>query len=392
MQLDVQTLFFINVAVLFVAAMTAVIFWRRNPRETALQEWAVAMCLGGVGSLVLGVFGPVPASLSMGILGNSLAFASFAMSWEAMRRFNGRPSANGRVAILIVAFLVIFSTARYLGADVRLRAVLISLAVTPLAFLASREIVLGGTKEPLSSRTPTAVIFGAIGVDMLLRAIDAGFSPPVIPELAFFDDPFQSHLVFAMTIGLVCLSVSGLSMMEQERQLKRHEKAALTDELTQLPNRRFFDEQGGRLVKRASMNGAPACILMMDLDRFARINERFGHAGGDRALAAFAAVLREHIRPTDLVARYGGEEFCALLVNTDVTEGQRIAQRLRTAVADLVVDLQGQPMSFTVSVGLAALQGDDLGDSVERADQALYQAKRQGRNRVAVAASGSSAP
>jgi diguanylate cyclase (GGDEF)-like protein len=392
MQLDVQTLFFINVAVLFVAAMTAVIFWRRNPRETALQEWAVAMCLGGVASLVLGVFGPVPASLSMGILGNSLAFASFTMSWEAMRRFNGRPSANGRVAILIVAFLVIFSTARYLGADVRLRAVLISLAVTPLAFLASREIVLCGTKEPLSSRTPTAVIFGAIGVDMLLRAIDAGFSPPVIPELAFFDDPFQSHLVFAMTIGLVCLSVSGLSMMEQERQLKRHEKAALTDELTQLPNRRFFDEQGGRLVKRASMNGAPACILMMDLDRFARINERFGHAGGDRALAAFAAVLREHIRPTDLVARYGGEEFCALLVNTDVTEGQRIAQRLRTAVADLVVDLQGQPMSFTVSVGLAALQGDDLGDSVERADQALYQAKRQGRNRVAVAASGSSAP
>ncbi len=392
MQLDVQTLFFINVAVLFVAAMTAVIFWRRNPRETALQEWAVAMCLGGVASLVLGVFGPVPASLSMGILGNSLAFASFTMSWEAMRRFNGRPSANGRVAILIVAFLVIFSTARYLGADVRLRAVLISLAVTPLAFLASREIVLGGTKEPLSSRTPTAVILGAIGVDMLLRAIDAGFSPPVIPELAFFDDPFQSHLVFAMTIGLVCLSVSGLSMMEQERQLKRHEKAALTDELTQLPNRRFFDEQGGRLVKRASMNGAPACILMMDLDRFARINERFGHAGGDRALAAFAAVLREHIRPTDLVARYGGEEFCALLVNTDVTEGQRIAQRLRTAVADLVVDLQGQPMSFTVSVGLAALQGDDLGDSVERADQALYQAKRQGRNRVAVAASGSSAP
>jgi diguanylate cyclase (GGDEF)-like protein len=392
MQLDVQTLYFINVAVLFVAAITAVIFWRRNPRETALQEWAVAMCLGGVGSLVLGVFGPVPASLSMGILGNSLAFASFTMSWEAMRRFNGGPPANGRVAILIVAFLVIFSTARYLGADVRLRAVLISLAVTPLAFLASREIVLGGTKEPLSSRTPTAVIFGAIGVDMLLRAIDAGFSPPVIPELAFFDDPIQSHLVFAMTIGLVCLSVSGLSMMEQERQLKRHEKAALTDELTQLPNRRFFDEQGSRLIKRTSISGAPACILMMDLDRFARINERFGHAGGDRVLAAFAALLREHIRPTDLVARYGGEEFCALLVNTDVMEGERIAQRLRTAVANLAVDLHGQPISFTVSVGLAALQGDDLGGSIERADQALYQAKQQGRDRVAVATSGSSAP
>jgi diguanylate cyclase (GGDEF)-like protein len=387
MQIDVQTLFFTNVAVLFVAAITAVIVWRRNTREIALQEWAVAMCLGGMGSLVLGVFGPVPASLGMGILGNSLVFASFTMSWEAMRRFNGGPAENVRIAILIVAFLVIFGTARYLGADVRLRAVLISLAVTPLAFLASREIFLGGRKEPLSSRTPTAVIFGAIGVDMLLRAIDAGFSPPVIPELAFFDDPIQSHLVFAMTIGLVCLSVSGLSMMEQERQLKRHEKAALTDDLTQLPNRRYFDEQCGRLIKRASTSGAPACVLMMDLDRFSRLNERFGHAGGDLALAAFAALLRQHMRPTDLVARYGGEEFCALLVDTDVTEGERIAQRLRAAVADLAVDMRGQPIGFTVSVGVAALQRDDLGGSIERADQALYRAKQQGRDCVAVAAS-----
>jgi diguanylate cyclase (GGDEF)-like protein len=98
-------------------------------------------------------------------------------------------------------------------------------------------------------------------------------------------------------------------------------------------------------------------------------------------------LLREHIRPTDLVARYGGEEFCALLVDTDVTEGERIAQRLRAAVAGLAVDLHGQPISFTVSVGLAALQEGDLGGSIERADQALYQAKRQGRDRVAVAAS-----
>ena len=99
---------------------------------------------------------------------------------------------------------------------------------------------------------------------------------------------------------------------------------------------------------------------------------------------------REHIRPTDLVARYGGEEFCALLVDTDMTEGERIAQRLRAAVADLVVDLHGQPIGFTISVGLAALQGGDLGGSMERADRALYQAKRQGRDRV-VAAPGSSA-
>jgi diguanylate cyclase (GGDEF)-like protein len=384
MQFDVQTLYFTNVAVLFVAAITALYFWRRNPEEIALQEWAVAMVLGGAGTLVLGLFGPIPA-WGLGVIGNSVIFAGFVFAWESMRRFNGRPAANRRAAILIFAFFVMLAAAWSVGADVRVRAVLVSLAVAPCAFLASREIMLGERNEPLSSRLPTAVIFGVVSADMLIRAVDAGFAPPIIPELAFFEDPVQSHLMFAMTIGLICLSVSGLSMMEQERLLKRYEKAALTDELTQLPNRRFFDDTGGRLVKRAAIRGAPACILIMDLDRFAGINERFGHAGGDRALAAFATLLRAELRPADLAARYGGEEFCVLLVDTDVTEGERIAQRLRAAVADLVVDIHGQSISFTVSVGLAAVHGGDLAASIERADQALYQAKRQGRDRVAVA-------
>src|SRR5260370_8159998 len=87
MQFDVQTLLFINVAVLFIAAITAAFFWRRNPQEIALQEWAIATGLGGMGSLVLGVFGPVPASSGMGIIGHTLVFASFSMSCQTMRRF-----------------------------------------------------------------------------------------------------------------------------------------------------------------------------------------------------------------------------------------------------------------------------------------------------------------
>jgi diguanylate cyclase (GGDEF)-like protein len=198
-------------------------------------------------------------------------------------------------------------------------------------------------------------------------------------------------MVFATMIGLVCLSISCLSTMAQDRLLKRYEKLALTDDLTALPNRRFFLEQGSRLAKRIAVDGTPACVLIMDLDRFASINERFGHAGGDLALVAFATALRSQLRPTDLAARYGGEEFCAFLAGADMAEGARIAERLRTAVAELTVDMRGREIRFTVSVGLVALQGDDLGAAIEQADAALYQAKREGRNRVAIATADSGA-
>jgi len=125
---------------------------------------------------------------------------------------------------------------------------------------------------------------------------------------------------------------------------------------------------------------------MMDLDHFSEINETFGHSGGDEALIAFAVALRSHVRPTDIVARYGGEEFCGLLVDTDLPHAKEVAERVRSAIDGLSLKVKGKPMSFTVSIGIATLQGADLDDAIDRADHALYGAKRDGRNRLAVAA------
>ena len=93
----------------------------------------------------------------------------------------------------------------------------------------------------------------------------------------------------------------------------------------------------------AALYGSTACVLMIELDHFAAVNRQFGHAGGDRVLIAFAAVLRQHMRPTDTVARYGGEEFCALLMATDAEGAAQIAERLRAAVAAQSVELDGPP-------------------------------------------------
>ena len=124
-----------------------------------------------------------------------------------------------------------------------------------------------------------------------------------------------------------------------------------------------------------------ACVLMIDLDHFTNVNRTFGHAGGDQALVAFARLAREQLRPDDLIARYGGEEFCVLLRDVDEPEALRVAERLRAAIADLSVDIDGRPLRITTSIGVATLR-KDLQDAMRRADVALYRAKDRGRNRV----------
>jgi len=121
---------------------------------------------------------------------------------------------------------------------------------------------------------------------------------------------------------------------------------------------------------------------MMDLDHFSEVNQRFGHAGGDHALVAFARLLREQVPPTHIVARYGGEEFCAFLGGVEAAEATRIAERIRVTVAAQPIDIRGQIFKLTVSIGIAALYDGDLGAAVRHADEALYQAKAQGRDQV----------
>jgi diguanylate cyclase (GGDEF)-like protein len=156
--------------------------------------------------------------------------------------------------------------------------------------------------------------------------------------------------------------------------------------LTELPNRRSFLEQGARLGQRARKSGIAASLLMMDLDHFSNVNERFGHAGGDQALIEFADLLRRTVRPADLLCRYGGEEFCALLIGASLEEAARVAERIRAGVAAHVIHVRGEKLTITVSIGVAAASEKGLAPTIQSADEALYEAKSQGRNKIAVAA------
>ncbi len=171
-------------------------------------------------------------------------------------------------------------------------------------------------------------------------------------------------------------------------ELGRH---ALEDQLTGLANRRRVDHELPQLLAAARERGAPLSIAVIDLDHFKRVNDRHGHAVGDDVLRAIARILLDKIRSTDLLARMGGEEFIVLFAGTGLAVATEACERLRRAVETFGWGQLAPALELTISVGVCeAGEGLDVRGLVERADAALYQAKRNGRNRVHVA--GAAAP
>jgi diguanylate cyclase len=163
---------------------------------------------------------------------------------------------------------------------------------------------------------------------------------------------------------------------------------ALIDPLTGLANRRSLEESLGEEVARAKRLGSNLCLVLADLDRFKAINDKFGHPTGDRALHAFAQTVREVVREIDSAGRWGGEEFALILPGTDVAGGVVVAERVQDSLALRKIEaVNGEPVYMTASFGVAALNdAGTLESLVAAADDALYWAKRQGRDRVATAA------
>jgi diguanylate cyclase (GGDEF)-like protein/PAS domain S-box-containing protein len=159
---------------------------------------------------------------------------------------------------------------------------------------------------------------------------------------------------------------------------------AFTDSLTGVNNRRRLLELANGELARVQRNGRPFSFLILDIDYFKDVNDTFGHDQGDRVLKGLAAVCLRELRSTDIFGRLGGEEFGAVLIESPPDEALAVAERLRTSVAAASIDGNEQPITITISVGLAFRRGNDdkFHNIMQRADKALYAAKNQGRNRV----------
>jgi len=169
-----------------------------------------------------------------------------------------------------------------------------------------------------------------------------------------------------------------------EEELRR---LATTDSLTELFNRRHFLELAQREVVRANRYKRPLSLMMMDIDHFKKVNDSYGHDAGDRVLVHLARIGLEQIRDVDIFGRIGGEEFAILLPDTDLASGGEAAERLRREVAGTVVEVNGQQVRITISIGVSTLTESiqDLDALMISADRALYSAKWKGRNKVCYA-------
>ena len=182
--------------------------------------------------------------------------------------------------------------------------------------------------------------------------------------------------------GNIVLTYMDITERKRMEDALRHE--ALTDPLTGAPNRRQFEADAARIASAACRYKRPMTVMMVDIDHFKRINDAHGHAVGDEALVSVANEIKRQLRQSDVYGRVGGEEFGACLPETGAQDAMIVAERLRRGVAALRLSAAADPMSLTVSIGVATWTDGpcDMERLIEAADRALYDAKTNGRNRV----------
>jgi diguanylate cyclase (GGDEF)-like protein len=252
----------------------------------------------------------------------------------------------------------------------------------------------------LSLRNSLAVLIpGWVTLAVLIRVFMADL-------YVFLAGLVNGSLATVLALYLARLTYTNRARQWRDRRLIERNEAELTsinarlsqanqmltrlsyiDALTGIPNRRYFDEFFEREWKRAARERHPLALIMVDIDHFKQFNDTYGHQEGDQCLIQVSRTLRSALlRPGDLVARYGGEEFAAVLPGTTQADARLIAERMRGAVAAQGIPNPASPLSgLTVSLGVSALvprHDVALQTLIERADQALYQAKEQGRNRT----------
>lgn len=355
--------------------ITLFVMWAAGRSETHLLIWSIGLAFIVAGVVV---FGSVVEQYSAGFLLTSflLLIAGFGLLYAGCAKFcTGRTDWILATTFVAVS-LVLTSSAFALGYS-GIGTIIGNIAIGTLLVLNGHHYWLARAESPLLMTTNavfcvvTAASFIACGYALADQGQIILTSRP-----SNWAEEVNSIMAIAGLTGIGALSLT----LNQMRIANGHKSDAMKDALTGLLNRRaLFDGRTG-------IAPPGTAVVMMDLDYFKTINDRFGHDSGDRILMAFADVIHANIRSNDLAARMGGEEFCIIMPDSSPKTSAAVADRIRSQIEATIVQTENGPVRATVSAGIAVRspEPETLQSLLGRADTALYEAKASGRNRVQI--------
>jgi len=381
MNLDVNTLFLVTIYVEAILGLLLLFAWVQNTAIYAVAWWGFADLMRAASIMLFGKYGSVSDLISID-LANVILFTAFAVTWTGARVFDHRKPQWILLFAGAALWLVLYRIPAVQNSwDLRM---LISSGIITAYTWATAYEFWRGRSEPLVSRWPAIFMFFAHGALYLLRTPFGAMLAPVDNQL--FASVWITVLSFEALLFTIAIAFILLAMAK-ERTEHRHKTASLIDPLTGIANRRAFLQDAEVQLKRQATEPRPMAVMVLDLDNFKGINDRFGHAVGDRVLQMFAEVGSGCMRRYDIFGRLGGEEFAALLVDTSRERALAVAEQIRSSFVEITGMVEGKPVVATVSIGLVISYDAvlDLSALLAQADHALYRAKDNGRNRIEIA-------
>lgn len=379
MNLDIGTLSVVTVFVTALLGALLVFAGLQNRSIRSPMWWGAAQIVGAAGLALATSRGSVPDFVAVDIA-NALVLLGYGLTWAGARIFDGRKVQPLVVVFAPILWLLVCRIPAFAD-DINLRVVVLSAMLAMLA-AATAEEFWRGRDEPLMSRWPTVIVLLAYAAALLAR-IPATYFSPLLDSNSLMSSVSFALIAFGTLLFTVVMAFLLLNMTKERTELQ-HKINSLVDPLSGVANRRAFLNGAARLFGQQALDREPLAVLLCDLDRFKAINDRMGHAVGDRVLQTFAKAATSTLGSDVLFGRIGGEEFASLVPVGDLGEAFAVADRVRRNFAAAAARFTDGDLAPTVSIGVTlGVDGkSDVDTLLEVADRALYRAKSNGRNRV----------
>lgn len=379
--LDLRTMAVVLMLISFALSAVMIYVWRSSKTYDGFGWWTAGTTAAAITFLVSGVIGTSSPILTS-TLASAAGTGSLLTAYLGIRRFFGRSMPYRRVVLMWIVCTAIPPVFMFILPDPIVRITSVSLLVAMITGASALEFRSSGDSESSRIYLVAGWSYGLFSGWMIVRSILNVQVPGLFASNAGQAWTMAVYIVYNVFWTFNYLILNNLRLREDLEKAKSElELQATTDFLTGIPNDRSFFEIGHREFMRAVRFRYPLSVVMMDLDGFKHINDKFGHAQGDLVLKSAVNACTDNLRSSDTFARLGGDEFAIILAFTTAENAQIVADVLREAVSN---SNNGSHVGVTASFGVAQIIDADteIKDLLDRADKNLYEAKRLGRNRV----------